>query len=306
VSTELVQWENIERQIDEVRDVKTIVEMHGQMEAIKQLSRQVDGSVRTMNKAGKYKFYLEQKAGELYKTAKPVVNQHQKSPSSSLTTTKDIQEETGKSRQTLNTWATEAEVEKDTVEEYEAVCNDDGKEFTSAGAVRYAEQKQKNPALYTSNSHEWYTPQEVIDCVLNLFGFIDLDPCSNSKESPNVPAAHHYTANDNGLALDWFGRVYMNPPYGNELKNWIGKLKQEYLLEHIQEAIALVPARTDTAWFRELKEFPKCFIWGRLKFSGSNPAPFPSMAVYFGTSILSFQNAFSKIGDVYIAYDAEF
>jgi hypothetical protein len=30
---------------------------------------------------------------------------------------------------------------------------------------------------------------------------INLDPCSNSREILNVPAAKHYTAEDNGLIL---------------------------------------------------------------------------------------------------------
>jgi hypothetical protein len=158
---------------------------------------------------------------------------------------------------------------------------------------------QQNPALYTSNSNEWYTPREVIDCVLHLLVKIDLDPCSNSKESPNIPATEHFTIEDNGLSLDWFGRVYMNPPYGDEIKNWTRKLRIEYEKGNVSEAIALLPSRTDTAWFRELKYYPKCFIWGRLRFNDSNPAPFPSMAVYFGEMIEAFVKEFNSIGDIH-------
>ncbi|MFA5414696.1 MAG: hypothetical protein WC295_04315 [Methanoregula sp.] len=38
---------------------------------------------------------------------------------------------------------------------------------------------------------------------------IDLDPTSNSREIPNVPAAKYYTVQDNGVVQPWVGRVYL-------------------------------------------------------------------------------------------------
>ncbi len=55
-----------------------------------------------------------------------------------------------------------------------------------------------------------------------------------------------------------------------------------------------------TRWFRELRPYLRCFIWGRLKFSGqSNSAPFPSMAVYLGSDDRKFIDAFQGIGDIF-------
>jgi len=82
-----------------------------------------------------------------------------------------------------------------------------------------------------------------------MWGEIDLDPCSNSHEEPNVPAKTHFTREDDGLAQDWHGRVYMNPPYGYEIAEWVDRLCQQYEQGSVIEAITLVPARTDTAWF---------------------------------------------------------
>jgi hypothetical protein len=56
------------------------------------------------------------------------------------------------------------------------------------------------PALVSHESTEHYTPQYIIDAVIACMGAINLDPCSNSREIPNVPAARHYTAQDNGIA----------------------------------------------------------------------------------------------------------
>jgi len=153
---------------------------------------------------------------------------------------------------------------------------------------------------FMSESVECYTPREVLDRVIAAMGAIDLDPCSNSHESPNVPAAEHFTQEDDGLAQLWRGRVFMNPPYGRELDDWIAKLCGEYEAGRVTEAVALVPSRTDTQWFRRLRAYPRCFLWGRLRFvNQENSAPFPSMAVYLGLHLASFIRSFADIGDTY-------
>jgi len=161
-------------------------------------------------------------------------------------------------------------------------------------------QPSKMDVHYSSESNEWNTPKDIIDRVILVMGRVDIDPCSNSKDNPSVPAGIHFTQEDNGLIQPWEGKVYMNPPYGREIGDWTSYLKEQYEFGRITEAIALVPSRTDTEWFRELSEYPRCFIWGRLKFSGfDNAAPFPSMAVYFGRDIDKFISVFKDIGDVY-------
>lgn len=172
-------------------------------------------------------------------------------------------------------------------------------------AVKARGEKLTTAAVLKPNVHfstetdEWTTPPEIIELVDQVIGPIDLDPCSN-RGVPNVPAHHHLTKEHDGLSLPWLGNVYMNPPYGHEIGEWTSKLAAEFEAGNTKEAIALVPSRTDTAWFRELRSFPRCFIWGRLKFgNGENSAPFPSMAVYFGSNPRRFVELFSSVGDIY-------
>jgi hypothetical protein len=67
----------------------------------------------------------------------------------------------------------------------------------------------------------------------------------------------------------------LNPPYGHEIDDWIAKLVAEHEAGRVTEAIALVPARVDTEWFRRLDPFPRCFVFGRLTFANAGtPAPF--------------------------------
>ena len=157
-----------------------------------------------------------------------------------------------------------------------------------------------NPGLFTSDSVEYNTPPEIILSVLEVLGTIDLDPCSDGK---NIPAILHYTKSDDGLQQEWKGSVYMNPPYGRVIGVWVRKLLSEYEKGNITHAIALVPARTDTAWFRMFRDLPWCAVKGRLKFSEcKGGAPFPSAILYLPSSeegINKFYNVFSKHGIIY-------
>lgn len=157
---------------------------------------------------------------------------------------------------------------------------------------------------FSSESGEWLSPPSLVERVQEVMGRITLDPCAASHASPVVPAESHLTEEDDGLARDWSGSVYMNPPYGRAIEEWVEKLISEYEEGGVTEAVALLPARTDTSWFRRLRPYPRCFLHGRLTFSGhANSAPFPSMTVYLGTTPQEFISAFSQIGDVYVAVD---
>ncbi len=153
--------------------------------------------------------------------------------------------------------------------------------------------------MTSSESPEWYTPEPIVSRVIALFGEIDLDPCSNSHELPNVPARYLLTKEDNGLAYPWHGCVYMNPPYGSEIRGWTEKLVQEYESGNVQEAIALVPGRIDTGWFQPMYDYLMCNYKGRLQFVGSeNSAPFPSVVVYMGKRREAFIETFKDVGPI--------
>lgn len=154
--------------------------------------------------------------------------------------------------------------------------------------------------LMSSASNEWYTTQDIIQAAIDVMGGIDLDPCSNSHDNPNVPARYHYTKEDDGLAQKWQGRVYMNPPYGRDIVNWMVKLVEEFKAGRVTEAIVLAPARPDPEWFRVLRDFPRCFMSKRVKFNNNpNSAPFPTMLVSVGCDRNRFIKIMSPMGDIY-------
>lgn len=156
---------------------------------------------------------------------------------------------------------------------------------------------------YSSASKEWYTPPHILKRVVRVLGAIDLDPCSDGPGSL-VPAARRYTRADDGLRQPWAGRVYLNPPYGDEAEAWVRRLHTLYTLGSVSEAIALLPARTDTAWFQPLWDHLLCFYRGRLKFSNAtSSAPFPSVLVYFGRNRATFAQVFSEVGVIVSAME---
>lgn len=132
--------------------------------------------------------------------------------------------------------------------------------------------------LTSSNTDEWATPQDLFDALDATFHFT-LDPCATPE---NAKCAKFYTKEQDGLKQDWEGAViWCNPPYGREIGKWVQKCA-----EHRGVAVMLIPARTDTRWWRSyIDKNPDAhvyFIKGRLKFGdGKNPAPFPSAIVVY-------------------------
>ena len=135
-----------------------------------------------------------------------------------------------------------------------------------------------NRALFTSTTCEWPTPQAFFDTLNAEFGFT-LDPCATPD---NAKCATYFTVDDDGLALSWIGHVvFMNPPYGREIKHWVHKAYESALAG--ATVVCLLPARTDTSWWHDYVMRGEIrFVRGRLKFGdGASPAPFPSAVVVF-------------------------
>ncbi|MDT4199074.1 DNA N-6-adenine-methyltransferase [Staphylococcus haemolyticus] len=133
---------------------------------------------------------------------------------------------------------------------------------------------------FSSKSNEWTTPQHLFDELNQEFNFT-LDPCATEE---NAKCSKHFTIEDDGLSKDWSNDVvFMNPPYGREIKKWIKKAYEESL--NGATVVCLIPARTDTMYWRDFI-FDKAddirFLKGRLKFgNGKNSAPFPSAIVVY-------------------------
>ena len=146
----------------------------------------------------------------------------------------------------------------------------------------------------------WNTPIECVGDVVKCFGIIDLDPCCNDVNNPNVPALNYYTEETNGLAHDWHGKVFMNHPYSDS-KTWVPYAASQYRSGNVEEMILLIKLDVSTKWWQSIGEYPWVAVNTRLRFgSAKSAAPFQSAIVYLGNNLSKFNETFSKYGFLYV------
>jgi len=148
----------------------------------------------------------------------------------------------------------------------------------------------------------WNTPPEFVADVLEFFGgSLELDPCSNDEQSPNVPAKKVYTEKTNGLLHPWTAEsVFMNHPYSDS-KRWIPYAASQYECGNSKEMILLIKLDVSTQWWKSIAKYPWIAVNRRLKFGdGKGAAPFQSAIVYLGKNLQQFKTAFGKYGTLYV------
>lgn len=128
---------------------------------------------------------------------------------------------------------------------------------------------------------EWYTPPHVFDALGCEF---DLDASSPGPDvTPWIPAKNCYMAGQDALAHNWFGFVWMNPPFGarNGIVPWLDRFFRH------GSGIALTPDRTSAPWWQEYaaKADAILFVSPKLKFIGANGKPGASPAQ--GTTLMA-------------------
>jgi hypothetical protein len=114
-----------------------------------------------------------------------------------------------------------------------------------------------------SQTDSWLTPPHIITTLGGPDSF-DLDPCAfpgwaTAKRGICLP--------DDGLAAEWEGRVWLNPPYGSETFDWLDRLADH------GTGTALIFARTETSGFVRAvwrRATALLFIEGRLHFHRPN------------------------------------
>ena len=82
-----------------------------------------------------------------------------------------------------------------------------------------------------TTNDDYHTPKWIFDAIGVEF---DLDVACPPDGPLHTPCKAYYTQEDDGLAQEWYGTVWMNPPYSDP-KHWVKKF-----IEH-GNGIALVP-----------------------------------------------------------------
>lgn len=120
-------------------------------------------------------------------------------------------------------------------------------------------------------SADWLTPPEWIESL----GPFDLDPCVMEYMPWKTAKRGICKREADGLTYPWSGRVWLNPPFGQQAAAWLRKLRDH------GNGIGLIPARTETKMFYESvwgHADAVCFVKGRPHFHypDGERAPFNS------------------------------
>lgn len=164
--------------------------------------------------------------------------------------------------------------------------------------------EQKPLICLNTGNNEWYTPADIIEAARTVLGDIDLDPASCELANQTVKATKFFSADDNGLAQEWSGRIWLNPPYSNKGEAPLKKFVDKLIESDFEAAIVLTDSSTETGWFAKLAEYSAgiCFTTRRIKFfrpdgSQGNGNPTRGSALfYFGNAPDKFFEIFQQFG----------
>ena len=148
--------------------------------------------------------------------------------------------------------------------------------------------KMNKELMFSSKNMEWETPPELFKTLDREFNFYG-DLAAN-KDNTKCESYWSTVSGGSSLNIDWCvlapGRyLWLNPPYGKSLKDWVKKCDEE--AQDGAKIVALLPARTDTKYFHDhiYRKYEIRFLKGRIKFlkdgEAQDAAPFPSMLVIF-------------------------
>lgn len=141
------------------------------------------------------------------------------------------------------------------------------------------------------------------------YGGIDLDPCADPLK--RVPAALHYTKEQDGLSMAWSGRVYLNPPYSRATA-WFKHLSLYVEAGAVPEALVLVPVTSlgskGAALLLRSTASAMCLCSRRFNFLNAEyrdllgSSPIPLCLVYVGHQATRFLELTTGVGYGLITY----
>lgn len=155
---------------------------------------------------------------------------------------------------------------------------------------------------HLKGEYEWYTPTAIIEAARAVMGGgIDLDPASCEHAQAVVHATRYFTEEEDGLAHEWHGRVFLNPPFAHPtVQHFAEKLLAS---GEVSQAVWLSNACVDTAWWQALaaKGIICCHL-GRVKFYGPDgqrqPPTLGQTIIYLGPHRDTFRATFAPFGVV--------
>lgn len=309
-STALAQISAARQALARAQDIYAVLEIRDVAKAAATLA-EAKGAGEAANEAKEVQLRAERKAGAFLKTLERGGGGDRRSDQFQMSQPETFESDyaatidnVGISRPTAHRWQKIADVPDEEFDRFVIETREAGNELTQAAALKLADKKGGTPHVsHNSGNNEWYTPPEFIKAARAVMGGIELDPASSTRANSVIGANNFYTADDDGLAQDWYGRIWMNPPYASDLVGkFTAKLAKHYTGGDVSEAIALVNNATETSWFRDLVQVAGAVVFpaSRVKFwkpNGETGAPLQGQAIlYLGRNPRLFLDTFKSFG----------
>jgi phage N-6-adenine-methyltransferase len=113
---------------------------------------------------------------------------------------------------------------------------------------------------------DWQTPEDLLVRLRRYFGGQIPFDAATAKDNP-TKARKFATEEDNSLLIKWPSQTFINPPYGDSLPAFVGKMAWEAILGNT--VIGLLPcSRWEQRYFQEAlyRANAVCFIRKRVSF----------------------------------------
>lgn len=149
---------------------------------------------------------------------------------------------------------------------------------------------------------DYYTPTEYIDAAREAMGGIDLDPASHFQANRRHRIPTYYHLQRSAFDNPWFGRVWLNPPYGDNapwfdrfLEFWnAGEIEQFCMISPVWVFTTRIARPVVDAASRLVLLTPTPEFWGHP--SGKTGTNHPHAILYAGKRGDKFVSAFARFG----------
>lgn len=151
-----------------------------------------------------------------------------------------------------------------------------------------------------ADSDNQYTPPDLLEMVLELWGSIDTDPCWSRESFVRAELTYDGSSPEqDGLAQPWRGRAWCNPPYSDPTP-WALRCARHATSYHQAEALLLVNVSVSVAWFRScrpLRETPRAWESWRADCASRQAPVRAARAAFFNRRIGFFKNGKQRKGN---------
>lgn len=154
----------------------------------------------------------------------------------------------------------------------------------------------------TASFQDYFTPLEIVDAAREAMGGIDLDAASHWAANRVHRIPDYFDVNRSAFENRWYGRVWLNPPYGDNAP-WFREIERFVASNDIEQLCLLSPVWAFTTTIaRPIMQLSSAFVllsptpkfWGNA--AGKTGTNNPHGVLYIGHRIEEFLQAFSPFG----------